>query len=221
MQQTAQTARALAAQLLVQCEQRRSYANLALDSALKKARFLHADAAFCTALVYGVVERRRTLDFQAADLLRQPLQKLPPATRAALRLGLYQLFYMDRIPDHAAIGESVELVKNLPQARHTAGLVNAVLRRARERGLQLPAGSDDEALAVRYACPAWLVRLWRESYPEDYIALLAGSFGTGETVLRVNTTRTTPAALLAALPNETGARGVAPCPKPFNCAAPT
>jgi len=180
------SSRCVAAQLLVQCEKRRAYANLALDAALNKAQLSPADAALCTALVYGVIERRRTLDYQLHDLLTKPLDALPAPTRAALRLGLYQLFFM-RVPTHAAINESVKLVKLLGQA-HTAGLVNAVLRKANSRGLQLP----EDNLSVRYSVPEWLVDLWRERYPNDYMQLLEHSFARdNEITLRVNPLKTT------------------------------
>ena len=191
--------RALACQLLVQCERSRSYANLALDAALKRERLAGADAALCAALVYGVIERRRTLDYQLEPLLREPPAQLPAEARAALRLGLYQLFYMERVPAYAVINESVALAKASPKARHLAPLVNAVLRKAQGRGLVLPEGEDDYALSVRYSCPEWLVALWRESYPEDYIQLLEHSFGNSETVLRVNTLKTTAEALAGQL----------------------
>ena len=183
------TSRALASKILVACETSRSYANLALDAALKQENLAGADAALCAALVYGVAERRRTLDYQLETLLQKPLAGLSAEARAALRLGLYQLFYMERIPAHAAINESVALAKASPKARHLAPLVNAVLRRAQARGLVLPGGDDDSALSVRYSCPEWLVALWRASYPGDYIQLLERSFGDHDTVLRVNTTK--------------------------------
>ncbi|MCL2446363.1 MAG: 16S rRNA (cytosine(967)-C(5))-methyltransferase RsmB [Oscillospiraceae bacterium] len=178
------SSRYIAATLLQQCEKHRSYANLALDAALKKAQLSSADAKLCTALVYGTIERRRTLDHQLHDLLTKPLDALPAQTRAALRLGLYQLFFM-RIPAHAAIDESVTLVKTLG-APHTAGLVNAVLRKAQNRGLQLP--EDD--LSIRYSVPEWLVELWQQSYPDDYLALLEHSFARdNEITLRMNPLR--------------------------------
>jgi len=191
--------RAIASKLLVQCERSRSYANLALDAALKRESLTGADAALCAALVYGVIERRRTLDYQLDTLLQKPLSELPGEARAALRLGLYQLFFMERIPAHAAIHESVELAKASQKSRHLAALVNAVLRKAQARGLVLPGGDDDHALSVRYSCPEWLVSLWRGSYPGHYIQLLEHSFGSGELTLRVNTLKTTAEALAARL----------------------
>ena len=187
--------RIVASKLLIQCERSRSYANLALDAALRREQLTGADAALCAALVYGVIERRRTLDYQLETLLQKPLSELPAEARAALRLGLYQLFYMERIPAHAAINESVELAKASHKSRHLAALVNAVLRKAQARSLVLPEGDDDHALSIRYSCPEWLVSLWRESYPGDYIQLLEHSFGNSEIILRVNTLKTTAEAL--------------------------
>ena len=183
-----QSSRALASQLLIQSEKSRSYANLALDAALKRESLGSADAALCAALVYGVIERRRTLDYQLDSLLQKPLSQLPAEARAALRLGLYQLFYMERIPAHASIYESVELAKASQKSRHLAALVNAVLRKAQARGLVLPEGDDDNSLSIRYSCPEWLVVLWRESYPNDYIQLLEHSFDQEHLLtIRVNT----------------------------------
>jgi len=150
------------------------------------------DAALCAALVYGVIERRRTLDYQLESLLEQPLERLPAVTLAALRLGLYQLFYMDKIPAHAAINESVELVKR-SKAHYTAKLVNAVLRKAQGRGLQLPEGDGDYARSIRYACPEWLCKRWREAYGDDIAReLLAASFDNAKMILRANTLKINP-----------------------------
>lgn len=203
--------RAAACRLLQKIYAGRGYANLALDAGLgirdqetgsRETRLQAADAALCTALVYGVIERRRTLDYQLEQLLKEPIAKLPVVTLAALRLGLYQLFFMDKIPGHAAVGESVELVKQ-SRAHYTAKLVNAVLRKAQGRGLQLPAGDDDYARSVRYACPAWLCGLWRESYGDEQAKqLLAASFDNGQVVLRANTLKTSPEALRERLGGE-------------------
>jgi len=191
-----------ACRLLQKIYAARSYANLALDAELSRLNMPAADAGLCAALVYGVIERRRLLDYQLEHLLTQPLEKLPQITLASLRLGLYQLFFMDRIPPHAAINESVELVKK-SKAQYTSKLVNAVLRRAQGRGLQLPEGDDDHARSIRYACPEWLCTLWREAYGEETArALLAASFDDTKTILRANTLKTTPEELREQLGGE-------------------
>jgi len=192
-----------ACRLLQKIYAARSYANLALDAELSRLNMPAADAGLCAALVYGVIERRRLLDYQLESLLTQPVEKLPPVTLASLRLGLYQLFFMDRIPPHAAINESVELVKQ-SKAQYTSKLVNAVLRRAQGRGLQLPEGDDDHARSIRYSCPEWICALWREAYGKETAReLLAASFDDTKTILRANTLKITPEELRAQLGGET------------------
>jgi len=181
--------RAAACRLLQKIYAARGYANLALDAELSRARLSPEDKALCAALVYGVIERRRTLDYQLEHLLEQPLERLPAITLAALRMGLYQLFFMDKIPAHAAINESVELTKQ-SKAHYTAKLVNAVLRKAQGRGLMLPEGDGDYARSIRYACPEWLCSLWRKSYGDEVAkALLAATLDNARVVLRANTLR--------------------------------
>ncbi|MDR1464163.1 MAG: 16S rRNA (cytosine(967)-C(5))-methyltransferase RsmB [Oscillospiraceae bacterium] len=191
------TARQAALQLLLRMQRDGSYANLAVDALLRKESLSGPDAALCAALVYGVAERRRTLDYQLDGLLQKPLARLAPEVLAALRLGLYQLLFLARIPAHAAISESVDLVKR-NRCAYAAGLVNAVLRAAARQGLRLPARGADEIayLGIRYACPDWLVQLWSDTYgPAEAEALLAASLGSAPTVLRVNPLRCSAARL--------------------------
>ena len=194
--------RAASCRLLQKIYAGRGYANLALDAELSRLHMQPNDAALCAALVYGVTERRRTLDYQLGQLLEQPIEKLPDITLAALRMGLYQLFFMDRIPDHAVINESVELTKK-SRAHYTAKLVNAVLRKARSRGLVLPEGDDDHARSIRYACPEWLCSLWRKAYGEDIAKeLLAATFDNARIILRANTLKISPEELCEILGGE-------------------
>src|SRR5207253_1276428 len=113
---------------------------------------------------------------------------LDPPVRAALRLGLYQLAFLERIPPHAAVGESVELVKQ--DAPRAAGLVNAVLRRgvkeARDVVAKLPEKTPSQA-ALKHAHPVWVAeRWWRQFGPESARALMAAGNAAPEAALRVN-----------------------------------
>jgi 16S rRNA (cytosine967-C5)-methyltransferase len=134
-----------------------------LDSGIKRA-----DASLATELTLGVLRWQRLLDFLLERYLKRPCDQLDLEVLLALRLGLYQLRYLDRVPTHAAIDESVELVK---RARKTsaAGMVNAVLRRAtaeaRIAGDELerliPEGTaTEERLGILYSHPTWLVARW-------------------------------------------------------------
>jgi 16S rRNA (cytosine967-C5)-methyltransferase len=118
------------------------------------------DRGLATTLVMGTLRWQLRLDSRIRPLLARPGAKLAPAVETALRLGAYQLLYLDRIPAHAAIGESVELAKRAGE-RFAAGLVNAVLRKV----AQLPrVGSGDESIAEAYAHPAWMVERWVRAY---------------------------------------------------------
>ncbi len=139
------------------------------------------EAAFAAYLTYGVLQNRALLDFCLDALVSGPFHKLEPFVRDVLRLGAFQILFMDRVPDSAAVSEAVEMVKRHRRAR-SAGLVNAVLRRlSRERGgtrgeerfSDLPRESRAEYLALRYSHPKWLVeRLLVLLGPEETEAYL-------------------------------------------------
>jgi 16S rRNA (cytosine967-C5)-methyltransferase len=148
------------------------------------------ERALATQLAYGAVQRAGALDHVAAQLADRPVEKLDAPVRAALRLGLFQLLYLDGIPDHAAVDSSVELARR--DAPRAAGLVNAVLRRAaREK----PVVGDEHSV------PAWLAERWRSELGDDETrALLAAINTPAEHALRVNTLVTTREELLREVP---------------------
>jgi 16S rRNA (cytosine967-C5)-methyltransferase len=170
-----------------------------------EARRLDLDArerALATRLAYGTVQRRATLDHLIEAFSGRPVGKLEPAVRASLRLGLYQLAYLDRVPAHAAVGESVELVKR--DAPRAAGLVNAVLRRGAREAARLVAALPDSTpaqAALRHSHPQWIAELWFDTLgPDAARALMAADNEPAEAALRVNTLRADPADVAARLP---------------------
>ncbi len=161
-------------------------------------RALHAEAAalvsprdraLAMTLAYGTIQRRRTLDHILARLSSRSPAKLDPPVIAALRLGLFQLAFLDGIADHAAVHESVELAKQ--EAHGGATLVNAVLRRAaREKSTLLADLHDDDphSAAVMHSVPDWIAELWwGELGPDTARALLAHINRPAESALRINT----------------------------------
>src|SRR3954449_11546151 len=169
-------------------------------------RALHAAAggldarerALATQLAYGAVQRAATLDHVAARLARRPVDALDPPIRAALRLGLYQLLFLDGVPDHAAVDTSVALAK--ADAPRAAGLVNAVLRRATSEELAFDDGTPEGA-ALAHSVPVWLAERWfAELGADEARALLAVVNEPAESALRANAFVTTRDALLAAVP---------------------
>lgn len=138
-------------------------------------------------LAYGTVQRVRTLDHAIETLGRRPVRKLDPPVRAALRVGAYQLAYMESVPPHAAANESVELVRSAGLERAVA-FTNAVMRRLGE-GIaslvdSLPAGTPQEA-ALRHSFPDWIAETWWTEWgAEDAIALMQAQNEPPERVLR-------------------------------------
>ena len=169
-------------------------------------RALHAAAggldarerALATQLAYGAVQRAGTLDHVAERLAGRPVDRLDPPVRAALRLGLFQLLYLDGIPDHAAVDSSVALAR--ADAPRATGLVNAVLRRATREEFAFDDGTPEGA-ALEHSVPRWLAERWfAELGPAEARALLAAINEPAEAALRVNTLVTTRDALLSRLP---------------------
>ena len=179
-----------------------AWADRTLHAEARRRRLDARERALATRLVYGAVQRRATLDHLIETLSGRPVGKLQPPVVAALRLGLYQLAYLDRVPAHAAVDASVELVKR--DAPRAAGLVNAVLRRgAREaaaRVAALPEATPAQA-ALRHSHPEWIAQLWFATLgPDAARALMAADNEPAEAAVRVNTLRTDPEELAAALP---------------------
>ena len=144
------------------------------------------DHAFAMQLAYGTVQRVRTLDYGIETLGRRPVRKLDPPVRAALRMGAYQLAFMD-VSVHAAVNESVELVRTAGLERAVA-FTNAVMRRLAEglRGLvgSLPEGTPPEA-AIKHSYPDWVTETWwRELGPDDAGALMRAQNEPAERVVR-------------------------------------
>lgn len=182
--------RQTAFQVLNRIERGNAYSNLVLDAQLKQSDTAGA-SAFVTALVYGVTERKITLDYILSAFLRQPIKKLRPEVLTVLRMGVYQLKYMDKIPVSAAVNESVKLVKKNGCA-YASGLVNSVLRKAAASTVTYPDRSDFvNYLSILYSCPPSLVSHYIRDYGEENAeGILSSSVGAVETVLRVNTLKT-------------------------------
>src|SRR5437588_7117126 len=139
----ASPARACAYAVVRRVFERGAYADRALHAAA--ADLDPRERALAAALVYGTVQRRGTLDALCARLVNRSLKRLEPAVLAGLRLGLYQLLFLDGVADHAAVNETVGLIK--PDSLHGARLANAVLRRAAREGPQWLAGLRDDTAA--------------------------------------------------------------------------
>ncbi len=176
--------------ILLRIDRERSYADILIDRELSHGDLRGPDRGLLTELVYGVLRRQGTLDLIVNQFSRQKTEKLERAVLILLRLGLYQEFFLDRIPVSAAVNESVKLAKVLvPRA---AGFVNAVLRRAdRERGdIRYPDRSRDPNayVAARHSHPSWIVRKWAEQLGMEEAEALAETMSNAPPLtLRTNT----------------------------------
>src|SRR5215210_3250239 len=179
-----------------------AWADRALRGEAERLGLDTRDLGLATRLAYGAVQRRATLDHVIAALAGRPLDRLEPAVLAALRLGTFQLAYLDRVPAHAAVGESGQLATE--DSRGGAGLVNAVLRRAAREARALVESLPEEtpaAAALRHSHPEWVAALWwRALGARDARALMAADNEPAEPSLRANTLRSSAAELAARLP---------------------
>jgi 16S rRNA (cytosine967-C5)-methyltransferase len=180
-----------ARELAFRCVQRvtdGAYADRAFRAEAKRARLDPADRAFAQALAYGTIQRRLTLDHVIAQLSDRPLAKLDPPLLDALRIGIYQLLFMDSVPDHAAVAETVELAKAAKGAGYK--FANAVLRRATREAraiLDAVGDADPAAAAIRHSHPQWLVELWWGMFGRDEtLALLEADNRPAEDAVRIN-----------------------------------
>jgi len=180
-----------------------AFADVLLAERLHASGMAGADAALATRLVYGTLAWQGRLDHHLAGLVRSPLARLEPAVHVALRLGLYQLLFLERVPAYAAVDGSVRLAAR--SRRAAAGLVNAVLRRAAAAGpdgLSLPDAAADPLgrIAIEWSHPRWLVERWARDFDrDDLVRLLASDNVRGPVAVRTNRLRTSRDALLAEL----------------------
>lgn len=183
------TAREVALDILIAVEEHRAYSNLLLNDALKKANLSPRDRGLLTELVYGTIQRRNTLDWILNGLVKKGVPSLEMWVRQLLRMGVYQLRYLDRIPPRAAVHETVQIAKRKGH-KGIAGLVNGVLRSylRRKEEWKLPdSPSTVKERALLTSHPEWMVkRFWEVYGPEEAEALLRANNRPPLVSLRIN-----------------------------------
>lgn len=199
-------ARAAALAALLHVDENEGYSNLVLDKTLVQFALEPRDAALASAIFYGVLERRLTLDYLIGRFSKTPVSKMTPQVREILRIGAYQILYLEKIPHSAAVNVSVELAKQ-NKAVKAAGFINAVLRNLLRSLENLPMPSEKKDpllyLSVKYSCPQWLIALWQRSYGADCaLQLLESLAGHPPVYIRLNNTKGDEAYLLQQLMEE-------------------
>lgn len=162
------------------------FVNLEVSTILKRTNLQGADRGLYTALVYTTIERLLTIDYIIAKLSSRPLDEIDEKTLCAIRLGICQLEFMDKIPAHAAVDESVELCP-----RKSRGFANALLRSYLRKKPEMPKKEDGELLylSVKYSTPAELCELFVRDYGDEAEAILAAFLEKKDTAIRVNSLR--------------------------------
>ena len=185
-------AREAALRALLRVDTEGAYSNLALDHLLSGLSIDARDRSLATTIFYGVLERRITLDYVIGHFSSIPLSKISPVALELLRIGIYQILYLDKIPASAAVNESVNLAKTCG-AKRASGFINAVLRNfVRSGGKQPPFGPEIaplRRLSVEYSCPEWIIALWEKAYGKRTARLLLQSMAQKPDLFaRVNNT---------------------------------
>lgn len=182
--------RKLAVKALLKINTDSAYSNITLNSLFSESDASSMDKALATALVYGVLDRKITIDYVLSKFLKTPLKKVAPFTKVVLRTAVYQIMFMDKIPNSAAVDEAVKLVKTSKESRNS-GFVNAVLRNILRTKNLLPQGDSLEDLSIIYSCPTAIIQSFINDYGIDNAKkLLEESLKAPDITVRVNTVKT-------------------------------
>jgi len=194
--------RELALKILLEYEKAESYSNLLLDSELKKVELSELDKAFVTKLVYGVIAYIRTLDYIISKMSKVRVKKISKPIINILRLGVYQIYYLDKVPNSAVVNESVKLAKKYGH-QASANFVNALLRNVGKKQKDdffVEIKDQKGKLAVYYSYPDWVVDLFIEQYGiERTKDILKANEAELIDCIRVNTLKNTRGELLEKL----------------------
>ena len=179
--------------ILMDIETRDTFSHIAIDKALSKNQFEDKrDRAFVTRIAKGVTEHRITLDYIINQFSKTGLDKCKPLIRSILRMGTYQIIYMENVPDSAACNDAVKLAKKRGLTG-LSGFVNGVRRNIsrNKHSIKKPDYPEDspQYLSVKYSTPLWICKKLAKDYPDSYIDILKASFRERPTTIRVNENR--------------------------------
>ena len=184
--------RKTAVKALCQVFENGAYSNITLNKTLAENELSANEKQFATALFYGVLDRAITLDYIISKHIKTPIKKLSPFALQTLRVAIYQIMFMDKIPESAAVNEAVKIIKSSKE-KYLAGFVNGVLRSILREKTELPQGDDIKSLEIRYSCPEWIVK----RIVDDYGIEIAKKYFehtllTPPVTVRVNTIKISP-----------------------------
>lgn len=190
--------------LLIQVEKEKSYAQLSLKHALQE--MAQRDKALATEIFYGTLKYQIQLDYYLNHYSKTPVKKMKPLIRNVLRMSMYQMLYLDKIPVSAVINEGVKIVKKR-KMQGLSGFVNGMLRNIDREKQQLPLPDKKQHLgkymSIRYALPEWIIEMWLPVYGEERTAAICEALNKRASVCgRLNTLKGSRDTLLQVLKEE-------------------
>ena len=180
------TARNIAYKVLLDIEKNSNYSNIALNKFLKDSKLTNKDRGLATEIVYGVVANKRTLDYMINKKSKIKVKKMNHSVKIILRMGVYQLLYLDRVADYGVIDEAVKMMKKID--RRSSGFVNAILRNiSREKDSILDLDDSYKNLAIKYSYEDWIVDRISDQYGKERTSnILAALSMRPRIFLRIN-----------------------------------
>lgn len=180
--------------ILTEVFEKDGYSNIAINKNLNLKKDIDTrEENFIREMVYGIIENNIYLEYIISKVSKIKINKIHPTIKIILKIGIYQLIFMDRIPNRAAVNETVKLA-NKHGHRGTIGFVNGILRnisRDKEKYKDIPKNNPVDYISIRYSHPKWLVRKWIEEYGEKFTEeLCKANNETPRLNLRVNTLKT-------------------------------
>ncbi|OPJ56909.1 16S rRNA (cytosine(967)-C(5))-methyltransferase RsmB [Alkalithermobacter paradoxus] len=187
------TAREIALQAIYDIENNGLYSNIAVNKYLKGSKLDNKDRGFATELIYGVIENKYFLEYIIDDFSSIKTNKLSPYVKAILKMGIYQILFLDSVTDFAAVNESVNLCKKYYKKAY--GFVNGVLRNVlrNERNIKYPNKNTDlvKHLSIKYSYQPWMIKKWIKQFGEEFVEdLLQANSEKPPIYIRVNTLKT-------------------------------
>lgn len=195
--------REVALDTLLHIEKNQAYSNLLLNKMIRESSLSPKDVGLLTEIVYGTVQRKMTLDYFLQPFLKKQ-KKIELWVIILLRLSLYQIVYLDRIPERAVIHEAVEIAKRRGH-RGISGMVNGVLRSIQREGLPEFGEINDplERLSIEMSFPLWLLQKWAHQYGiEETMEICKSTLEPPKVTARVNCNKTTVLEVLSLLEEE-------------------
>lgn len=180
-------ARTEAIKALIKIETEEGYSNIVIDNKLSESGLDNRDKALATTIIYGTLERKITLQYVISKYSKTPLKKIKPFILIALETALYQILFMDKIPDSAAVNETVKIVRK-SKLSNLSGFVNAVLRAflRDEKKIVYPTNRV-EYISVKYSVSKDIAELFLKQYADETEEILQGFFDTDCLMVKVNT----------------------------------